>query len=109
MGRTPEIEVIGAGCAGLSLAAALAEAGLDEIRLVTKEMPANRPDHIWGFWGEASLQPAMRLARHHWPRWQIADETRIITHHSTDHAYHALQASHWLASCQARLDAHQDS
>ena len=109
MGRTPEIEVIGAGCAGLGLAAALAEAGLDEIHLVTKEMPANRPDHIWGFWGEASLQPAMRLARHHWPRWQIADETGIITHHSTDHAYHALQASHWLASCQARLDAHEDS
>ena len=54
MDRKPEIEVIGAGCAGLGLAAAMAEAGLDEIRLVTKDMPANRPDHIWGFSGRHS-------------------------------------------------------
>lgn len=109
MVRKPEIEVIGAGCAGLGLAAAIAEAGLGQVRLVTKEMPTQRADHIWGFWGDESLEPAMRLARHHWSSWQISDETHTITHHSTDHAYHALQASHWLAACQTRLEAQDNS
>ena len=51
--KTPSmpVSVIGAGCAGLSLAARAAELPNHRISLIAPhgDMPA---DHIWGFWAK---------------------------------------------------------
>lgn len=95
------IAIIGAGCAGLSLAARLTNRKHTQISLYGPD--DNRPDHIWGFWQMPHLKAAAKLSTKHWLRWQISDHKSTITHVSAQHPYHALSAQTWLSDCRAHL------
>ena len=67
---SPDIEIIGDGCAALSLAARASELN-HNIRLIK---PTNAPttnDHVWGFWSDPILAAAQQLARATWQKWAI--------------------------------------
>lgn len=95
------VAIIGAGCAGLSLAAQLAN--LDDTQISLYGQDDDRPDHIWGFWQMPHLETAANLSSKHWKRWQICDQDSTITHLSEQHPYHALSAHKWLSDCHTRL------
>ena len=99
-----KVTIIGAGCAGLSLANYSAQAGLTPHILTDKE-PHSRPDHIWGFWDMAWLSEASQTAKATWHKWQICDHHHRITHQSHTHPYHAVMASQWLSHCSDKLHA----
>ena len=94
--------IIGAGCAGLSLARYKAEAGHPP-HIITDKSSENRPDHLWGFWRTSWLSEPAIAAKAKWHKWQICDDKHIITHHSDLHPYYGLMASDWLASCVEKV------
>ncbi|MGC6412629.1 MAG: lycopene cyclase family protein [Candidatus Puniceispirillaceae bacterium] len=100
--------ILGAGCAGLSLAAKLADrprqaaCAPEKIALIG---PADRrPTHGWGFWQMPWLDDAAGLARKKWTKWQFINADQCITHHSTAHPYHLLDSHKWLAHCTDKLE-----
>ena len=100
-----QVQIIGDGCAALSLAARAAELPDHEITLVR---PAGAPaaaEHIWGFWGGAGLEAATRLARASWASWVIATETDQVVMTSTARPYFALRRSDWTTYCRGRAAA----
>ena len=98
----PHIAIIGAGCAGLSLAAQLARQ--DKVSLSLFGPTDDRGDHVWGFWDMPFLSEAAKLSTAHWQKWQIRDTDSVITHSCTNHPYHALSSRRWLDHCTAQLE-----
>lgn len=96
-----EIAVLGAGCAGLSLAAAASPQQADQMLLVGP--PDDRPSHIWGFWHMPWLDQPARLARKSWQKWLIATHAGSHIQQASQHPYHALDSAVWLADCRARI------
>ena len=101
---TKDTIIIGAGCAGLSLARYSADKD-HPLVIITDKSPAERADHIWGFWQMPWLKDAATLAKTTWHKWQICDHNYIITHHSQTHPYQGLMASEWLSDCFHRLES----
>ena len=95
--------ILGAGCAGLSLAAKLAS-HKEAPNCALIGMPDDRPNHGWGFWQMPWLDRPARLARKKWTCWQFIDADQTITHESIAHPYHLLESQKWLAHCQAEIE-----
>ena len=96
---SPDIEIIGDGCAALSLAARASELN-HNIRLVK---PANAPpakDHVWGFWSDPLLGPAQKLARATWQKWAIITHTDCAVLSSETRPYNAFKRSDWSEHCK---------
>lgn len=99
--RAAEIAILGAGCAGLSLAAAASPQQAEQMLLVG---PADdRPSHIWGFWQMPWLDQPARLARKSWHKWLIATPAGSHIHQADQHPYHALDSSVWLDECRRKI------
>ena len=99
-----DISIWGAGCAGLSLARALAP-HLASGRISAKAAiygaltPAIEHSHIWGFWQTGWLAEAAQLSRKSWQYWQIITPFGRVTQKSERFAYHGLESAVWLKDC----------
>ena len=98
------VSVIGAGCAGLSLAARAAELPGHQLSLIVSKQDVAE-DHIWGFWAMEWLQPATSAARKQWANWQIISKDQHVLHHSAWHPYCAIHRHRWLQDCQYKAEA----
>ena len=98
---SPSLTIIGAGCAGLSLAKAIGADKLASPTLYTDKPATERPAHIWGFWHMPWLNEAADLASARYENWHIITEDMTIAHHSKNHPYHMLSSKKWLAHCLA--------
>lgn len=96
-----DIAVLGAGCAGLSLAAAASQEQADQLLLIGP--PDDRPTHIWGFWQMPWLDQPAGLSRKSWHKWLIATSSARHIQQADQHPYHALDSSVWLAECRAKI------
>ena len=101
------VAVLGAGCAGLSLAAQLASSTEHDCRLMLVEpRPQNsRKDHCWGFWAVDGLEKPAAMARKQWQNWRIIDEKGEYRQQSTRYPYTALESKAWLSSCRSLAKA----
>ena len=99
------VSVIGAGCAGLSLAARAAESMPGHRLSLIAPKQDDADDHVWGFWAMEWLQPATSAARKKWANWQIISDEQHIVHHSARHPYCAIHRHRWLKDCQERAEA----
>lgn len=98
------VSVIGAGCAGLSLAARAADLPNHDISLVAPKTDMAE-DHIWGFWAMPWLNMATSVARAKWKQWRIISYDRDILHRSDKHPYCAINRHTWLRKCWDRASA----
>ncbi len=98
------VSVIGAGCAGLSLAARAADLPGHKLSLIAPKQD-DSDDHVWGFWAMDWLQPATLAARKQWTTWQIISNDQHIVHHSARHPYCAIYRHQWLQDCQDKAEA----
>ena len=84
--------IIGAGCAGLSLAYRLINSQYYPIVLID---PQNvRKDHIWGFWddGNEDFKTARSLENKRWSKWAIKTKNKSITLKGNKFQYSALSS-----------------
>ena len=98
------VKVIGAGCAGLSLAARAADLPGHKLSLLSPKQD-DADDHIWGFWAMEWLQPATSAARKRWDKWQIISNDQQVLHHSAQHPYCAIHRHRWLQDCHEKAEA----
>ena len=98
------VSVIGAGCAGLSLAARAADLPGHQLSLIAPKQD-DADDHIWGFWAMDWLRPATSAARKQWANWQIISNDQHVVHHSARHPYCAIHRHRWLQYCQDKAEA----
>ncbi len=98
------VSVIGAGCAGLSLAARAADLPGHKLSLIISKQD-DADDHIWGFWAMEWLQPATAAARKQWINWEIISDDQRVVHNSAQHPYCAIHRHRWLQDCQDKAEA----
>jgi len=100
-----DIAVIGAGCAGLSLAAKANELPSAKLHIITPPHHAHA-DHVWGFWAMDWLNQVRPLVRKSWHKWSIVNEQTNHVMHSDDHPYQAISRHQWLAQCRDQATMH---
>jgi len=98
--------VLGAGCAGLSLACALVDAGVGEQIVLVDRRTDFGHDRTWCFWDTRNGLPFASLATHRWPRWRVVGrDGREVEHRSTRHPYLHLPADRFYRAALDRLAA----
>lgn len=88
---TEPLIVLGAGCAGLSLAAALLRAGVQDPILVLDRRREWPDDRTWCFWDTGGI-PHADLAGHAWPSWTIQTPVGRTVARGTKHRYVHLRS-----------------
>jgi lycopene beta-cyclase len=104
-GANRQVQILGDGCAALSLAArADALKGYD-LTLVRPQGAPPSSDHVWGFWDGPDMpegvSEARRLARASWNRWAIIAPEGGVVMQSAERRYHALHREAWTRHCEA--------
>ena len=66
--------ILGAGCAGLALAAALVDAGVREQILLVDRRTSFENDRTWCFWDTGDI-PWAHLATRRWEAWNVRTES----------------------------------
>lgn len=95
--------ILGAGCAGLSLALALREQGLRAPIVVLDRRAAHDRDRTWCFWDTPGIRFA-ELATHRWPAWQVIGPDGTATRHDGPQTpYLHLRADDVYAAALERL------
>jgi lycopene beta-cyclase len=97
--------ILGGGCAGLSLAARVAD--WPDMAMTVIDHPDHKPrqDHNWGCWSINGLEDALAMARKTWPQWAIITDAGIHKQSSDHHPYMAIESKAWLNHC--RIQARQ--
>ncbi len=83
--------ILGAGCAGLSLAWNLVEMGVEEPILIVDRRERFENDRTWCFW-DIEPTPFSDLATHSWTQWMVHDGRRETTAVSCEYPYLRLRS-----------------
>ncbi len=84
--------IIGAGCAGLSLAWQLCQAGVEGPLALVDRRSSYLNDRTWCFW-DVETTPFDHLATHRWSSWQVIDhEGRVARCSSSRYRYLRIRA-----------------
>lgn len=107
MSETADLLIIGAGCAGLALAARLHPAGRRVLILEPRE--AHRNDRTWCFWAPEHHEMSELIARH-WTGWHLDIAATGTRHHhvSTALPYQVIPAERYYDWALARIASNRD-
>ncbi len=98
-----EINIIGGGCAALSLAKLIRNLPNYKFNLFIGKNNKTNKDHFWGFWKVKINYEAYNKANHVWSKWSINtnDSKHILT--SNKHPYCVIKRKKWLDICKKQL------
>lgn len=96
-----DIVILGAGCAGLSLAYHLLERGIDRSIVLLDPRTSYERDRTWCFF-TGRPHPFEALTSHRWSRWRVRDR-RWIERSAPSITYQHLPADAFYQRCLARL------
>lgn len=96
-----DIVILGAGCAGLSLAYHLRERGVDRSIVLLDPRTSYERDRTWCFF-TGRPHPFEALTSHRWSRWRVRDR-RWIERSAPSITYQHLPADTFYQRCLARL------
>ena len=83
-----DLAIIGAGCAGLSLAARLAEKAAHMKVVLIDPRTRFDDDRTWCFWTWGNT-PVEALIDTRWPSWRFSDTNGVSIAHQNNHAHYA--------------------
>ncbi|MFW6050621.1 MAG: lycopene cyclase family protein [Myxococcota bacterium] len=96
--------IVGAGCAGLSLAVHLLEEGPPGLRVALLEPRTEyRRDRTWCFW-DVDPHPFQHRVTHRWARWRVRTATGAHVAASSKHTYGHLPSDAFYEEALARID-----
>ena len=100
-----EINIIGGGCAALSLARLIRKLPNYKFNLFVGDKNKINKDHFWGFWKVKINKEAYNNANHVWSKWSINtnDSKHILT--SVKHPYCVIKRQKWLDVCRNQLES----
>ncbi len=90
--RNFDVAIIGAGCAGLSLANQLSLNTNKSIVIIDEQ--TQRPNHLWGFWdnGNESFEIARKVSQKTWDKWSVHSHEKKTTHEGKQSVYRVLES-----------------
>ncbi|MDJ0886547.1 MAG: lycopene cyclase family protein [Desulfobacterales bacterium] len=104
MNKHYDYAIVGAGCAGLSLAVRLGRlVGRDQRIALIDPRPSYGMDRIWCFWNTIP-HPFVPVVKHRWQRWKVRFEGREVVHASSRFAYNYLPADAFYAAAFDQLE-----
>ena len=100
-----EINIIGGGCAALSLARLIRNLPNYKFNLFIGKKNKTNKDHFWGFWKVKINYEAYNKANHVWSKWSINtnDSKHILK--SVKHPYCIIKRKKWLDLCKNQLES----
>lgn len=99
-----DLAIIGAGCAGLSLAARLAKSAAHLKIVLIDPRHGFDDDRTWCFWS-AGDTPVEALVEKRWPSWRFSDAGgRSILHHGVLAQYACVRAAPFYRSALQRIE-----
>lgn len=108
LSRDADVLILGAGCAGLSLAYQLVTRGLDGRRLLLIDpREAYGRDRTWCFWNVVP-HPFEDLVSHHWASWRVRDRGGWVERSAPGVRYQHLPSDAFYDRVLARLEASDD-
>ena len=100
-----EINIIGGGCAALSLARLIRNLPNYKLNLFIGSKNKINKDHFWGFWKVKINKEAYKNANHVWSKWSInTDDSKHILS-SVKHPYCVIKRQKWLDVCRKQLES----
>ncbi|MDJ0835911.1 MAG: lycopene cyclase family protein [Acidobacteriota bacterium] len=100
-----DILIVGAGCAGLSLAVHLVNAGLCDLHITILDAKTHfRRDRTWCFW-DTEDHPFVEAVSHTWKRWVVAGGERHVVCRSDRHPYRHIAADDFYNLALQRIEA----
>lgn len=111
---TVDLAILGGGCAGLSLACALAQGEVKRPVAVIEPRTAYEDDRSWCFWGSASgstrlpktAGSALGLVHHRWPSWAVGLAGQdAMARQAPDYSYQYLRSSDFYRMCCEEIQA----
>ncbi len=101
---TYDILILGAGCAGLSLAWHLVESGYQGQIAVVEQRSRCSNDRTWCYWNVEGT-PFDKLATHRWSEWSVIDhEGQLATSTSDRYQYLRIRAIDFYRTVVSRLN-----
>ena len=96
--------IVGAGCAGLTLAYHLIDSELHPSILLDPQ--SERKDHIWSYWddGQESLSVSRNFIKKKWARWAIKTYDRSIVRCGDNFAYVAISSAEYESSLIKKIE-----
>lgn len=94
--------ILGAGCAGLALAAALVDAGVREEIVLVERRTRFENDRTWCFWDTGDI-PWAHLATRRWDAWNVRTEARTHVRRAGRIPYAHLPADVYAKALLSRL------
>ena len=96
--------IVGAGCAGLTLAYHLIDSELHPSILLDPQ--SERKDHIWSYWddGQESLSVSRNFIKKKWARWAIKTYDRSIVRCGNNFAYVAISSAEYESSLIKKIE-----
>ncbi len=99
-----DVLIVGAGCAGLSLAVHLLEAGASDLEIVLLDRRSHHVrDRTWCFWSGHD-HPFEAAVSRSWNRWRIATSEGEVERVSRSVAYRCIQADAFYEVALERID-----
>ena len=87
-----DVLIVGAGCAGLSLAVHLMEAGASDLEIVLLDRRSTHVrDRTWCYWSGPD-HPFQAAVRQSWTRWRVVTSEGEVERGSRSVAYRCIQA-----------------
>ena len=98
------INIIGGGCAGLSLARFSSVLTKYNFNLFVGLKKDNNKDHFWGFWKNKSTETAFDISDYSWSHWSIVtyESKQILS--SNTYPYCVIRRSKWLDYCLSQIN-----
>ena len=100
-----EINIIGGGCAGFSLARFSKSLKDYNFKLYLGDKKEKSQNHFWSFWKNNYVQDAYNNADHIWNKWAIITNNSNQTLSSKIYPYCALKSKSWIDYCQKKAIA----
>lgn len=97
-----DILIVGAGCAGLSLAYHLVERGVDRSIVIVDSRVRFERDRTWCSFRSGKAHPFEDLANHRWARWRVRGQ-RWIERTAPGITYEHIPSDRFYDRCLAKL------
>ena len=94
------IQIIGGGCAGFSLAKYSNQLKDYKIKIYENKNNKIDYDHYWGFWKINSMNEAFKISEKKWHRWKIITYEGENFFNSDNYPYCVVTRKNWINYCK---------
>ena len=102
MSEHVDLAILGGGCAGLSLASALATQACTKRVMIIEPRRSYQHDRTWCFWADAEHAHSAIVSQS-WQRWQVSTPDQVIEHTGSQISYQQIRSDDFYEACLATI------